>query len=267
MEKEINYKLEKLNFDGPLDLLLKLIEKDKIDIYDIPIADITKQYLEYMDAMELKDLDLMSDFLLMAATLLEIKARMLLPRDEEEGEEEEDPRDELVQRLILYRHFKYMASELEQMEDEASKHIYKEKEDVPPEVAGYIPPVDLDELLSGVDAGRLRAIFLEVMRRHEYRRDERRESFGVIRRERMPIGARISSLINFARKKRHFSFRSLLESKATKQEVVVTFLAVLELMKVGAMKADQQEPGGDMELSISGDIDESAINMEELVDE
>ena len=108
--EEIRYKLEKLNFDGPLDLLLRLIEKDKLDIYDIPIADITAQYLEYMDSLQTEDLELMSDFLVMAATLLDIKARMLLPRDEEEqDEEEEDPRDELVRRLLLYKQFKYMA--------------------------------------------------------------------------------------------------------------------------------------------------------------
>ena len=266
--KEINYKLEKLNFDGPLDLLLKLIEKDKIDIYDIPIADITRQYLEYMDAMEERDLDTMSDFLVMAATLLDIKARLLLPKEEsDEDEEEEDPRDELVKRLILYRHFKYMASELYVMEDEAARFIYRETEDIPKEVSDYVPPVDLDELLMDLDGERLRKLFLEVMRRREYRRDERRESFGVIRRERMPIGARISSLIAYARKNRHFSFRSLFRPSATRQEVVVTFLAVLELMKVGAVKVEQPELCGDMELRTSGDIDESSINMEELLDE
>ena len=199
---------------------------------------------------------------------LEFDLTDLSEEDEDgEDEEEEDPRDELVKRLILYRHFKYMASELYVMEDEAARFIYRETEDIPKEVSDYVPPVDLDELLMDLDGERLRKLFLEVMRRREYRRDERRESFGVIRRERMPIGARISSLIAYARKNRHFSFRSLFRPSATRQEVVVTFLAVLELMKVGAVKVEQPELCGDMELRTSGDIDESSINMEELLDE
>ena len=90
-------------FEGPLDLLLHLIEKNKIDIYDIPISEITEQYLEYMKALEEEDLEIVSAFLLMAVTLLEMKARMLLPKKEEEEGEEVDPREELVQRLLEYK--------------------------------------------------------------------------------------------------------------------------------------------------------------------
>ena len=98
---EPKYRLEKLNFDGPLDLLLQLIEKNKIDIYDIPIMEITDQYLSYISAMEEKDLDIMSDFLVMASMLLDIKARMLLPIEDQEDEEgeDDDPRAELTRRL------------------------------------------------------------------------------------------------------------------------------------------------------------------------
>ena len=267
-DREPSYTLEKLNFDGPLDLLLKLIEKDKIDIYDIPIAEITRQYLEYLDMMQAEDLDVMSDFLVMAATLLDIKARMLLPSEESgEEEEEEDPREELVRRLIQYRRFKYIASELEELEDEASAFLYRDEEDIPKEVSDYVSPVDLDELLCGVDTESLRKLFLEVMRRKEYRRDVRRENFGVIRRERMPIGTRISSLIRYARKNRRFSFRSLLSGEPDREAVVVTFLAMLELMKVGAIRVEQQDTCGDIEVEASEDIDRTSIDLEDIEDD
>ena len=100
-------------FEGPLDLLLHLIEKNKLNIYDIPIVDITDQYVAYVEQMEEENLDVVSEFLIMAATLIEIKSRMLLPK--EEKEEEEDPREELVRRLLEYKVYKYAAGELDKM--------------------------------------------------------------------------------------------------------------------------------------------------------
>ena len=139
---ELSYKLEK--FEGPLDLLLHLIEKNKINIYDIPIAEITDQYLEYVSCMEEESLDVVSEFL--AATLLDIKARMLLPREVSEEGEEEDPRAELVERLLEYKTYKYMSLELKDMEVDADKVFYKAPT-IPREVERYEEPVDLDQLL------------------------------------------------------------------------------------------------------------------------
>ena len=119
----ISYKLEQ--FEGPLDLLLHLIEKNKVSIYDIPIAEITDQYLDYVSHMEKEDLDVVSEFLVMAATLLDIKSRMLLPAQETEEGEEEDPRVELVKRLLEYKMYKYMAFELKDRELDAEKVFYK----------------------------------------------------------------------------------------------------------------------------------------------
>ncbi|HCE78715.1 MAG TPA: segregation/condensation protein A, partial [Lachnospiraceae bacterium] len=99
-------------FEGPLDLLLHLIEKNKIDIYDIPIAEITDQYLEYVRQMDHEDLDTTSEFMLMAATLIDIKCRMLLPREVNEEGEEEDPRDELVRQLLEYKEYKLLSMKL-----------------------------------------------------------------------------------------------------------------------------------------------------------
>lgn len=116
---ELSYKLE--TFEGPLDLLLHLIEKNKVSIYDIPIAEITDQYLEYVSHMEEESLDVVSEFLVMAATLLDIKAKMLLPKEVNEDGEEEDPRAELVARLLEYKTYKYMSMELKDMELDAEK--------------------------------------------------------------------------------------------------------------------------------------------------
>ena len=125
MEKKvIFYKLDA--FEGPLDLLLHLIEKNKIDIYDIPISEITEQYLEYMKALEEEDLEIVSAFLLMAVTLLEMKARMLLPKKEEEEGEEVDPREELVQRLLEYKKYKRISGMLRTKEETAPNIIEKD---------------------------------------------------------------------------------------------------------------------------------------------
>lgn len=240
---EISYKLE--HFEGPLDLLLHLIEKNKVNIYDIPIAEITSQYLEYMDRMDKEDLNLVSSFLVMAATLIEIKSKLLLPKEEEEVTEEGDPRAELVARLLEYKKYKYISRELAQMEDSAGMHLYKVST-VPPEVAKYEPPVDLDRLLDGLTLARLQKIFEQVMRRKEEKIDRVRSSFGTIRKEPVSLEARIRSVMDYARKQRKFSFRQILEAGADKLEVVVTFLAVLELMKIGKIYLTQENIFDDM---------------------
>ena len=125
MPEQLSFRVEK--FEGPLDLLLHLIEKNKIDIYDIPIAEITDQYMDYMEKMEGEDLDQVSEFLLMAATLLDIKARMLLPKEvDEETGEEIDPRAELVERLLEHKKYRLMAQELADRDFDASRVFYKE---------------------------------------------------------------------------------------------------------------------------------------------
>ncbi|HAB60992.1 MAG TPA: segregation/condensation protein A, partial [Lachnospiraceae bacterium] len=110
-------------FEGPLDLLLHLIDKNKVNIYDIPIVEITKQYMEYIQAMEKKDLDVMSEFLVMAATLVNIKAKMLLPKEKNEEDEEIDPRQELVERLLEYKMYRYISTELKDKQVDAEKVI------------------------------------------------------------------------------------------------------------------------------------------------
>ena len=112
-------------FEGPLDLLLHLIDKNKVDIYDIPIVEITEQYLDYIRQMEQSDMNIMSEFLVMAATLLDIKCRMLLPKEVNEEGEEEDPRAELVEKLLEYKMYKYMSYELKDRQIDAGRNLFK----------------------------------------------------------------------------------------------------------------------------------------------
>ena len=114
-------------FEGPLDLLLHLIDKNKVDIYDIPIVEITEQYLDYIRQMESRDMNVMSEFLVMAATLIDIKCRMLLPKEVNEEGEEEDPRAELVQKLLEYKMYKYMSYELKDRQMDAALTLFKGK--------------------------------------------------------------------------------------------------------------------------------------------
>lgn len=239
----ISYKLE--NFEGPLDLLLHLIEKNKVSIYDIPIVLITRQYLDYVSRMEEENLDIVSEFLVMAATLIDIKSRMLLPAEESEEEEEGDPRAELVRRLLEYKTYKYMAQELEELELHAEQMFYKEPT-IPKEVAKYEPPVDLDGLLYGLTLARLRKIFDSVMKRSEDKIDPVRSNFGTIRKEPVSLEQKIGSVMDFARKNRSFRFRQILERQTSRLEVVVTFLAVLELMKMGKIGLKQEALFDDM---------------------
>ncbi len=151
-------------FEGPLDLLLHLIDKNKIDIYDIPIVEITNQYMDYIRAMEREDLNVMSEFLVMAATLLDIKCRMLLPKEVKEDGEEEDPRQELVEQLLEYKMYKYMSYELRDREAEGQRALYRAP-DLPEEVKEYVEPIDMDALLGDLTLAKLNSIFQDVIRR------------------------------------------------------------------------------------------------------
>ena len=131
---DMNVKLQV--FEGPLDLLLHLLDKNKVNIYDIPIVEITNQYMEYIDELKRQDLNVLSEFLVMAATLIDIKSRMLLPATGEETEDEEDPRNELVQQLLEYKMYKCMAYELKDRQMDASRVMFKEPT-IPAEVLAY----------------------------------------------------------------------------------------------------------------------------------
>ena len=164
-------------FEGPLDLLLYLIEKNKVNIYDIPIVEITALDMEYVDQMKKDILDTLSEFLVMAATLLDIKSKMLLTKKEEEEQEQEDPRAELVQKLLEYKMFKYMSYELRDRMADASRCVYR-AESMPKEVLDYQPPVDIRELIGDLTLAKLQNIFNSIIKRQENKVDPIRSNFG-----------------------------------------------------------------------------------------
>ena len=254
---ELAVKLE--SFEGPLDLLLALIEKNKVSIYDIPISQITDQYLQYVEAMDRENLDLVSEFLVMAATLLDIKARMLLPVEEKE-EEAEDPRQELVERLLEYKKYKYASEELRDDLILGDQILYREQV-LPVEVLNYREPVDLEKLLQGVSLERLKSVFDDVMRRREDKVDPVRSKFGRIERETVQISDTIVKVKKKVGQGRRYSFRSLLEQGASKIEVVVTFLAILELIKNGTIILTEDSTRDDIIVEGMG---ENTENTEDL---
>lgn len=242
----ITVKLEA--FEGPLDLLLHLLEKNKVNIYDIPIVEITNQYMEYIREMQRQDLNVMSEFLVMAATLLDIKSRMLLPKQETvEGEEEEDPRAELVRQLIEYKMYKCISYELKDRQMDAERVWFKAPT-IPEEVAQYEEPIDLTELVSDVTLKKLNDIFQAMMRRQEDRIDPIRSKFGRIEKEEVSLEDRTAYLRDYALRHHAFSFRSLLEAQSGKMEIIVTFLAVLELIKTGEITIRQDHTFDDIRI-------------------
>ena len=235
-------------FEGPLDLLLHLLEKNKVNIYDIPIVEITNQYMEYIAEMRRQDLNVMSEFLVMAATLLDIKSKMLLPAKESEDEEEEDPRAELVQQLLEYKMYKCMAYELRDRQIDAEKVWFKAPT-IPPEVLAYEEPVNVNELMSGVTLARLNDIFQSIIKKQADKIDPVRSKFGRIEKEEVSLSDKMTYVEEYSLHHGHFSFRSLLEAQSGKMEVVVTFLAILELMKMGKIVVSQEYTFDDIKLN------------------
>lgn len=211
-----------------MDLLLHLLEKNEVDIYDIPIADITQQYLEYMDQAEESDLELTSEFLLMACTLLAIKAKMLLPRNKPIPEDmlEIDPRAELVEKLIEYRIYRDMAENFKEREHIQSRIFYREiKED------DLIKQFPITNPLANVTLTDLIGAYSKVLRKI----DKRKEVFS-ISREEITIKDKMDSILNkLHRAPAGLVFERLFYSAADRKELIITFLALLELSRKGTI--------------------------------
>ena len=186
----------------------------------------------------------MSEYLVMAATLLDIKCKMLLPKEmNEDGEE--DPRAELVEQLLQYKMYKYMAYELKDRQSDADFMMFKQPT-IPEEVQEYSEPVDLDKLLGDLTLSRLNQIFKDVMKRQDNKIDPVRSKFGKIEKEEVPLPMKMTYVEEYARSHKRFSFRQLLEEQKSKMHVVVTFLAILELMKTGVIRVAQEETFGEI---------------------
>lgn len=227
-------------FEGPLDLLLHLIRENKIDIYDIPIAEVTDQYLQYLTLMESLDLDIAGEFIVMAATLIEIKSKMLLPPDPtaDEDEEQVDPRAELVERLIEYQRYKEAAEILKDLEVERQKVFTSGARNIEIDYAPFllkdVKPVDLIEALN--------RILSEV--------GESEEEVTTITRRRISVRMRMSEVwhrINEAAGQ-GVLFDDLFEEPRQRPEIVITFLAVLELLRLQKIVVRQDQMFGRIEI-------------------
>ena len=240
------------DFDGPLDLLLELIGRARIDIQDIFVSEITDQYLEIVRSAPDIDMDEASDFLVMAATLLEIKSRSMLPRKPEVEEGDEDPETELIRRLEEYKRFRETAESMRAFE-EAAKHVFtKLPEEYP------LPPQEFE--ITGLTLGGLTEAFLRILARKPKTDDDPETNHYAprnIRRDVHTVQECMLELMQVIRKKKRIRFEDAFSDSPTREEVVTMFLAVLELLKLGQMHLKQDRIYGSIEL-ISGRAKTSA---------
>lgn len=235
----VNLSLE--SFQGPLDLLIHLIDKNEVDIYDIPIAELTDQYIDYIKSFTEKNMESMSEFVLMAATLIEIKSKMLLPKayDEQAGDEE-DPRAALVERLIEYKRFKSVISDLKDREEKAEKVFFKEYDRSIENLIGYEPEIDFEELLGGLTSDELYKAFQDVISRRELKTDKVRSSFKSVVKDLYTVEEKIEYIENLLLLYPSVKFNSIFSYNSSRIEKIVTFLALLELIKVKKVYISQK---------------------------
>lgn len=236
----MSYEVTLEKFSGPLDLLLHLIRKQEIDIHDIPIALVTNQFLAYLRAMEEMSLEITSEFLVMAATLLAIKSRMLLPRKPASTSDEEeavDPRQELVLQLLEYQRCKWAATELKSREQMQSLVYTRTPMDLQPFHRTEPMPVEGVSLWDMVDAYRKLLI-----------RIPKEDRVAEIKGHEVSVEDTMSSILSKLRRWTSATFSQLLGGISSRRELVASFLALLELVKVGAIQCTQASPFDDIEI-------------------
>ncbi|MBF8983018.1 segregation/condensation protein A [Lutibacter sp. B2] len=228
-----NVKLE--TFEGPFDLLFHLIEKSKVDIYDIPIANIAQQYIDYIKNMKKFDLEVTSEFIIMAATLMEIKSKMLLPDKQEKQlaiDLEEDPRQELVSKLLEYKKYKQVALEFKERENSNKKIFYKQQAQL-----DQFVKYDKNNIID-IDMGILLNAFKKLLKKRK-KVNESPVYVNEIKREEITIENRIEHIKKRLYEESSLEFEELFSQSFSKSEIVVTFLAILELMKLKFIKVQQ----------------------------
>ncbi len=230
------YRINIKTYEGPMDLLLDLIKQNEIDIYDIPIAKITEQFLDYLKTIEKLNLEVTSDFILMAATLIEIKSKMLLPKQVYEDEENEDdiadPRAELVQKLLEYEKFKKISNDLKESLDYESKAFYKLQED--------FSSIDEKDFLKNLNLNNLLKTFNNIMEKHINKFE-----VSEIIQESFSTEESIKILKNMLEENKKISFLDLIK-KSNKAEIITYFLSILEAMKMGILYAKQNKDFDDI---------------------
>lgn len=219
------YKIQLNTFEGPLDLLLFFIKRDELDIYDIPISRITKEFIEYLHLLEQLDLETAGEFILMAATLMQIKVKMLLPQEVDEKGETIDPRADLVNALLQYKRYKEMSEELSFMESNQRNYMYRGNYDSD---AKETPP-DYEILLKNISIYDLIKAFKKVLM------DKPAEPVHQIKKWNVTIDEQMEYVISKLREKPEMSFLELLIDLNDRIKIVVTFIAMLEMVKAGTV--------------------------------
>lgn len=241
LESVLSYacKIKIQNFEGPFDLLFHLIEKDQVNIYDIPINEITDQYMDYLFAMQELDLEITSEFLVMAATLLHIKSRMLLPDRREKQEDEADPREELVLKLVEYKKYKEFSQMLKQREVEWSKLCYKLPETM--EIKRG------DEILE-LSPEELKRVYLDLLDRNERKMNHNVSKMTqILQHEKVSLKSKIREVVRNLINRSFFIFSEIFSLKSkSKIEVVTGFLAILELSKMKKIRIEQKKQWGEL---------------------
>lgn len=232
MEQGISFKLQ--TFEGPLDLLMHLLKRNKVSIMDIPIVEITEQYMAYLAQMEDFAIEISSEFLVMAAQLLYIKSRMLLPRRVEEPESEEDPREELVKRLLEYERYKEASAFLKEREFSDAHTYFKQPDPIAPAAPDYSDQTfDLDKLIAALSI---------VLEKTERKAPPPKTSFrGIVGREKVSIGSRVHYIRDRLAGRGRLSFTELFAGIESRPAVIATFLALLELMKLERVVVEERE--------------------------
>ncbi len=217
------YRVQLKNFEGPLDLLLFFIKRDELNIYDIPISHITHEFLDYIRLMEELDLDVASEFIYMASLLMSIKARMMLPREQEEDEEldEDDPRYELVQKLLEYKQYKEMAEKLTIIDEEIQKKYYR----------GYLDEDDVDKQASGEALKDVTLFDLMAAFRKVLADIKRQNTYHKIERIQYTVEKQAEYVLTELQSRGRTSFLTFCEMLKSRNAIVVTFLAILEMLK------------------------------------
>lgn len=234
----MSYKVRLELFEGPLDLLLYLVKKEHLNIYDIPIAKITEQYLAYLELMKLLDLNIAGDFLVMAATLLQIKSKMLLPAEEEVVSlAEEDPRAELVKRLLEYEKYKQIAETLRQKEI-AQQQVFKR-----PKTEQEIIPADKSEIYFEASIFDLINAFSKALDHIP------KELFYEVIKDEFTIEEKTRQIMHLLLVQSMVTISDLFHSAKSKIEVIVTFLSVLELIRIKEVIVYQKDMFGEVEIS------------------
>lgn len=241
----LTYKLEA--FEGPLDLLLALIKKNKVSIYDIPIAEITEQYLEAIEGIDENEIENTSEFLVMAANLLYIKSKMLLPKDEED-EDEEDPREELARRLAEYQKFKEASHELRKSEFSSKYMVFRDEEKINFPIPEYNRDHTIMELTDAFNSILARKIRKE--------KPTKRAFSGIVGREKVSVDDMVEKICKRLKRNKKVGFKTLFKEEDSKPEMIATFLAVLEMIKMSRLFANYNEETRDFILTTKGDKNE-----------